>query len=301
MVPVSPIAKRALSAYLEVRAACNFVSLALASKIKKTTISVSLLSGGKVSNSFKLRLNSNLDVEKYTKMYSEGELVRIENIFPDDIALEIETMLKTSMNWRLMFAEPDDTSPDGINVVRLTKDDIKKMNPQEFQARIQGVMDRATKSLGYLYNSYPMIEAYHSKWDPGHPIHTLTEFLNSAEFLEFGRRIIGVPNVTKVDAQATLYSRGDFLTRHVDHGFDNDRRAAYTFGFTKQWNSDWGGLLMLLTRKGQVTETFIPSFNVLTLFNGRNIHAVSSVSAFAGAGRLQLTGWLLDEGDEKAN
>ena len=254
-----------------------------------------------MSNSLKLRLNSNLDVDKYAKMYSENELVQIENIFPDDIASEIEAMLKTSMDWRLMFAEPDATSSDGVKVVQLTNDDLKKTNPQEFQARIQGVMSRATKSQGYLYNSYPMIVAYDSNWDPGHPIHTLTEFLNSTEFLDFGRRIIGVPSVTEVEAQATLFSRGHFLTRHADRGFDNERRAAYTFGFTKKWNSDWGGLLTLLTRKGQVTESFIPGFNVLTLFNGRNIHAVSSVSPFAGAGRLQITGWLVDDGDKKAN
>ena len=70
---------------------------------------------------------------------------------------------------------------------------------------MQRVMQRAAENHGYLYNVYPMIKAYLEGWDPGHPLHQLTEFLQSDELREFGRRVIGAERITKVDAQATCY------------------------------------------------------------------------------------------------
>jgi Rps23 Pro-64 3,4-dihydroxylase Tpa1-like proline 4-hydroxylase len=140
-----------------------------------------------------------------------------------------------------------------------------------------------------------MIHAYLNNWDPGHPLHRLTEFLNSPTFLDFGRQVIGAPRITKAEAQATLYRPGNFLTRHIDPGHNEERRAAYTFGFTRAWQPDWGGLLLLLKENHDIARGFLPRFNLLTLFDGRRIHSVSPVSAFAGAGRYQITGWLRDD------
>ena len=160
---------------------------------------------------------------------------------------------------------------------------------------IGGVMQRARKNYGYLYDSYPMIQAYTSHWDPGHPIHRVTEFLNSREFLDFGQIVTGAPVVTKADAQATPYTRGPFLDRHVDEGHDQEHVAAYTFGFTRNWQPDWGGLLMLIEEGMDVSRAFLPRFNMLSIFDGRRLHAVSPVSPFAGDARYQITGWFRND------
>jgi SM-20-related protein len=44
-----------------------------------------------------------------------------------------------------------------------------------------------------------------------------------------------------------------------------------------------------------VTNAWIPRWNTLTLFDGRRVHAVSPVSAFAGDGRYSIVGWLRDD------
>lgn len=239
-----------------------------------------------------LKLNQNIDVQAYAEAYQRDPLVRIPDIFEPDTAEAIHEILSKTMNWRLVF--PSTEVGDG-QVESLTQAQIDDLGADGIREKIQGVMQRAQRNIGYLYSSYPMIRAYVEQWDAGHPIHRLTEFLNSPEFLEFGGQVIGVPGVTKTDVQATLYARGHFLTRHIDKGMDNERRAALTFGFTKGWQTDWGGLLMFLDENQDVSQAFMPRFNVLSIFDGRKIHAVSPVSPFAGAGRFQITGWLRDD------
>ncbi|MEE2567771.1 2OG-Fe(II) oxygenase [Hyphobacterium marinum] len=248
-----------------------------------------------MTQTLELRLNPAADPERWAQAYARDKLVQIPDIFEPELADEIEAVLRGALNWRLVFAEADPSAPGGESVARLTQADIAQMGREAFSARLARVMERARDNYGYLYNAYPMIEAYTSGWDAGHPIHALTEFLNSPDFLDFGRRVIGVDAITKADAQATFYARGNFLTRHVDEGHDNERRAAYTLGFTKRWEPDWGGLLMLLDGNKDIERAFLPRFNVLSIFDGRRIHSVSAVSPFAGDGRFQITGWLRDD------
>lgn len=239
-----------------------------------------------------LKLNPDIDVEAYAAAYQRDALVRIPDVFAPQTAQAIQDVLSKHLAWRLIFPLPENGT-ETIHV--LSQADIQAMGQAALRAKIQAVMERAQRNIGYLYSAYPMIQAYMQNWDPGHPIHRITEFLNSPEFLEFGSRIIGVPGITKADVQATLYSRGHFLTQHVDTGMDNERRAAMTFGFTQGWQTDWGGLLMFLDENKDVSQAFLPRFNVLSLFDGRRIHAVSPVSPFAGSGRFQITGWLRDD------
>jgi Rps23 Pro-64 3,4-dihydroxylase Tpa1-like proline 4-hydroxylase len=246
-------------------------------------------------NTLELRLNPALDPGDWAERYARDKLVQIPGIFEPELADEIEMLLQRSVDWRMVFAEADPSAPGGERVVQLTRAELSAMGPQQIQARLQAVMDRARQNYGYLYNAYPMIQAYTSNWDPGHPIHLLTEFVNSPEYLEFGRQVIGAEKVTKADAQATYYARGHFLTRHVDEGHERERQAAYTLGFTRQWEPDWGGLLMLLDENKDIERAFLPRFNVLSIFDGRRVHSVSPVSPFAGAGRYQITGWFRND------
>lgn len=241
-----------------------------------------------------LALNPNLDPAPYAEIYKREKLVQIPDILPNETADAIREILERSLRWRLVFPEPAPGSEQD-RVVYLTQEEMASSNRQDVAARLRGVMDRAKDNYGYLYNCYPMIEAYVRGWDAGHPIHQVADFLNSAEFLEFGRQVIGAETITKAEAQATLYQRGHFLTRHVDEGYDKQRRAAYTFGFTRRWQPDWGGMLMFLDGNLDVTRALIPRFNVLSLFDGTMIHSVSAVSPFAPEPRLQITGWLCDD------
>ncbi len=241
-----------------------------------------------------LRMSPDLEVAKYAETYARDGFVQIPDAMPEPAARAIADALARSTPWRLVFPEPD---PAGgrETIVKLTPEELQSLGQAGLQRRLAPVLERASRNYGFLYYAYPMIEAYLDGSDPGHPLHSVTEFLNGPEFLEFGRAVIGEAVVTKADAQATFYSRGNFLTRHTDEGHDRERRAAYTFGFTSNWQTDWGGLLMFLDEVQDVSRAFMPRFNVLTLFRGTRVHSVSPVSQFAAAPRLQITGWLRDD------
>lgn len=235
-----------------------------------------------------IRLRAGLEPKAYAEVYSREKFVQIPDIFEPELAHAIERML-TRLDWRLVYADPQE------GVVQLSEADRRSLGPQGMSQRMQKIMQLATRNYGYCYNAYQMNEAVRDNRDPRHPIHKLTAFLNSEEFREFGAEVIGETGITRTDAQATLYTRGSFLTRHIDDGAQHERRCAYTLGFTEGWMTDWGGLLMFLNEKTDISSGFLPRFNVLTLFDGRKIHTVSPVSAFAGKPRLSVAGWLRND------
>lgn len=71
-----------------------------------------------------------------------------------------------------------------------------------------------------------MISAVLEGRDPGHPIHALTHWTNSQEFLDFRQEIISAMDVIKADAQARLYRPADFLTLQDDDKPGADQAAA---------------------------------------------------------------------------
>ena len=105
----------------------------------------------------------------------------------------------------------------------------------------------------------------------------------------------GVQGITKADAHATAYGPGHFLTRHLDYGEDRERRAAYVLGMTEGWQPDWGGLLLFLNKKQDISEGYLPRFNVLTIFDIKHLHTVTQVASFAGKLRTSVTGWFRDD------
>lgn len=236
-----------------------------------------------------IRLNPRLDLAPYAEAYARRGIVQIQGLFEDRTATALADMLQRGLPWRMVFTTPDDKP------VHFSREELQAQGPERWKATVADVMARARQNRGFFYKTYPMIEAYLKGWDPGHPIHQLTELINSPDFLGIGRALTGVSAITKADAHATFYGPGDFLTRHLDTGDNRERRAAYVLGLTRGWQPDWGGLLLFLDEKQDVTEGYLPRFNVLTVFDVKFLHTVTQVSSFAGAGRFSIAGWFRDD------
>ncbi len=236
-----------------------------------------------------LRLNPALDLARYADAYAQRGIVQIANVFEAPVADGLEKLLAGPLPWRLLMTDSSDRP------VHFSAAEAQAAGRERMDALIRDALARARQNRGYLYNTYPMIEGYLRSWDPGHPIHLVTEFINSPEFLDLGRRVTGVPGITKADAHATAYHPGHYLTRHVDHGEDRERRAAYVLGFSRNWQPDWGGLLLFLSDRQDITEGYLPRFNVLTIFDIKYLHTVTQVSSFAGGVRRSITGWFRDD------
>jgi SM-20-related protein len=238
--------------------------------------------------SLPLRLNPALSPESFAEAYARDGFVQVHELFEPAVADELATMLETFMAWELIFSDEHGGGQG------LSADQLRALGPERLRKQIEGVVTRARENFAYWYFRYPMIGAYIGGRDPGHPIHRVSEFINSDEFLEFGRAVTGETAVNKADGQATMFRSGHFLNLHDDTGV-GERRAAYTLGFTRRWRADWGGQLLFHDAAGDVTRGFGPRFNVLTLFRAPQWHSVAPVAAYAGAPRISIAGWLRDD------
>lgn len=237
-----------------------------------------------------IRLNPALDLDQIRATYAAQCFVQIPNVFADETAQKIEQILRQETPWRLIYTDP------GKGVVQLSEADLKAMPPAEFQNRMNLVMQAATRNIGYCYNGYQMNHALRDGADPHLRLHNITRYLNSRAFLALGEAIISETGLSKVDAQATFFNRGHFLTRHIDEGGAQQLRAAYTLGFSRGWQTDWGGQLQFIDRETtDVTSAWIPRWNTLTVFDGRMVHSVSPISNFAGDGRYSIVGWFRND------
>lgn len=117
-------------------------------------------------------------------------------------------------------------------------------------------------------------------------------FLNSPAFLDFVRALTGDDRPNHVDAQATRFEAGHYLTQHDDKKPEAGRLYAYVLNLTPRWRTDWGGLLTFIDEDGHLAEAYAPAWNALNLFRVPAEHAVSFVTPFAGAPRLSITGWV---------
>jgi Rps23 Pro-64 3,4-dihydroxylase Tpa1-like proline 4-hydroxylase len=128
------------------------------------------------------------------------------------------------------------------------------------------------------------------------PLEAVYDFLNSAPFLDFVRKLTGDPRPAYVDAQATRYRAGQFLTAHDDNLQGKDRLYAYVLNMTPDWRTEWGGLLMFHDADGHLAEAYAPKFNALNLFKVPAWHSVSQVASYVEAERLAITGWIRSSG-----
>ena len=225
------------------------------------------------------------DIERLRAAYARDGFVRIQNLFPDDVAEGLYQVLLRGTPWRMVHSDAQGKRR------YYSPQEWHGMDPAVRQKTLQDVLARAREGFAYIYSCYPMIDALLAGDDPQWPLHALTEFLNDPEFLNFTKTITNEPEVIKIDGQATMYAPGHFLNTHDDAGDMKERRVAYVMGFSKVWSRDWGGQLLFLDGD-DVTRGFTPSFNSLTLFKVPREHIVTQVTNFAGAGRYSVVGWL---------
>ncbi|MDG2522665.1 2OG-Fe(II) oxygenase family protein [Caulobacter segnis] len=234
------------------------------------------------------RLNPAIDWRPYAETYAREGVVQIPDILSRETAEAVAQILERGTPWRLALSNAQGTEEV------LDQPTLARMPRETLTAKVQETVRRATENFAYVYLCYPMISGLLDGKEPTLPIHDVTEWLNSREFLDFGQNVIGRSDITKADAQASFYRQGDFLSLHDDTG-QGERRAAYTLGFTRRWRPDWGGQLLFHDADGQIERGLTPGFNVLSIFKVPRAHSVAPVAAYAGAPRHSIVGWLRND------
>lgn len=201
------------------------------------------------------------------------------------MAQQLEACLLQDVPWRLAVRADDET---GSRTLEYEQADCRRYDELIQRAKLD-----AHERFRFAYDSYMMIRAYLSGWDPELFLHRVTEFLNSEDFIYFARRLTGDLTIRKVDAQATRYRAGHFLSKHDDRDDSQGRRYAYVLSLSRHWEAAWGGQLRFYQEEAPHCQ-ISPSFNVLNVFRVPQLHDVSMVKDDAKHDRLSITGWFLD-------
>jgi SM-20-related protein len=229
-------------------------------------------------------INNNLDVDFWKAQLATRSRVQIPDFLQADAAQVLHDCLARDVPWSL--AERSDSAPR-------THGREHALDDAAYQQVLEAAYRNARDSFQFVYDSYMLARARKEGWDPDLPVHVVLEFLNSPEFIEFARYLTGDDAITVVNAQATRYRPGQFLTPHEDIHSGEGRRYAYVINLTPRWQADWGGLLQFLDANGSVIDTLMPRWNALSIFKVPQMHQVSLVSPWAGEHRLAITGWFL--------
>lgn len=171
-------------------------------------------------------------------------------------------------------------------------DQWNALPPEKRTALTEAAHGGATHGFQYLYDTFRLSDEVEAGRGPGGPLEGIYRLLNSEAFLLWVRELTGDPRPQRVDAQATRYGPGHFLTTHDDEDRAKQRLYAYVLNMTEGWRPDWGGLLLFVDEDGHVAEGYTPAFNALNIFRVPQRHCVSFVAPFAGRSRLSVTGWI---------
>jgi SM-20-related protein len=231
-------------------------------------------------------INNQLNVNLYRQQLVQNTRVQIPQFLQEDAAEKLHQCLLHEVPWAL--AERS----NGISHT-LDAASYAAMTDQQRLQLLANAYSRAQSEFQFSYDSYMMVRAAKEGWNPGLILHAVLDFLNSPDFLLFARRLTGEPSIVAVNAQATRYGAGQFLTRHQDKHEHENRVCAYVINLSKHWDSDWGGLLQFHDQENRLLESYVPYWNHLSLFRVPQSHSVSLLSPWAGQPRLAITGWFL--------
>ena len=235
-----------------------------------------------------LTINPALDVERLAAEFAAKGRLQVRDVLAADSAATLQRILVEETPWGLAWQAGATSPPQLIRADRL--------NSMADSERVSiGKRAAADPDYGFVYQSYPLVAAYLERWDPGSPQERLLEELNGEDMLRFMRAVTGVPEIVKMDGQATLYGPGHFLRPHNDAQSERGRRVAYVLNLTVgQWQPQWGGYLNFYTDDWDVEQAFMPRFNSLNLFRVPQWHSVEEVSGVAPLARYAVTGWARD-------
>jgi Rps23 Pro-64 3,4-dihydroxylase Tpa1-like proline 4-hydroxylase len=234
-------------------------------------------------------VNPQLDVSLIASVFAKAGRVHIPDALPPECAASLYHCLSAEIPWRRHYNRgeehfdllPAEQAGMGVGAIN----DLRR-----------SIMVDARFNFACFYKSFRDTDIGSDPAQMSRYFARLCAFLNSPAFIEFARRVTGIGNIATVDAQATLYEAGDFLTVHDDNVAGKNRAAAYVLNLTPQWCADWGGVLQFIARDGHVAEGYVPTFNSLNVLRVPQAHSVSMVAPFAPAGRYSVTGWFRTSG-----
>ncbi len=233
------------------------------------------------------RLNPDLDPQAIASAFALRGRAHIPAILTPDSAARMQQCLNRETDYKVTVNTP-------TRIQDMAPSEIAALDPSQRYRMLDSVYKTASSSFQMYYGTHRLSNGGEPYPDPARYLASIVGFLNSEAFLSFARAVTGMPEIHHVDAQATRYTAGNFLTLHndADDIEGRNRLVAYVLNMTPGWRIDWGGLLLFVDQNGNVEEGYMPAFNALNLFRVPQLHLVSQVTSFAQHPRHSVTGWM---------
>lgn len=212
--------------------------------------------------------------------------VQLPSLLAPAAADELARALETTAAWERTLTDGSES------VLDVPPADLVALSAEAQIALNRKVYAQARSGFAYVFETI-RVSSLLAAGQPVDPaFEAIYRWLNGPAFLGMIADVTGEERGVFVDAQATRYLPGFFLNAHVDEAEGKDRLFAYVLNLSREWKTDWGGLLLFHDETGNVSSGFAPAFNTLNLFTVPQRHSVSLVAPFAGAPRLSITGWI---------
>ena len=230
-------------------------------------------------------LHTSIDRDRACRQFAADGQVQVMPWLADEAAVALHGELAGRDDWREVINS-------GEKVFELDRASQSTLGPDD-RARLDAAVNAgALAGFQHRYESIRVSDDAGERAASRSLLDAFAAFMSSETVLDVLREITGLADVNFVDAQATAYRHGDFLTAHHDEVAGKNRRAAYVLGLSPSWRAEWGGLLLFHDDGGDIRRGLLPRYNCLNLFAVPQSHSVSQVASYAGATRLSVTGWL---------
>jgi Rps23 Pro-64 3,4-dihydroxylase Tpa1-like proline 4-hydroxylase len=234
-------------------------------------------------------LNPGLDPERLARKFKSAGRVQIAEFLDVGGAERLFEHIRQRDDWRLVLN-------DGDKLFELDRAAQAALTPEARSALDVAVYRGARDGFQFRYETLRVPDREADRRAEATLLSDFASFMSSPQVLRFLKRVTGRHGpVAFADAQGTAYGPHHFLTAHDDDVAGKSRVAAYVLSLTPRWKVEWGGLLMFHDDAGDVSETFMPSFNTLNIFNVPQLHSVGYVAPFVPHRRYSVTGWLRSE------
>ncbi|MFC5344737.1 2OG-Fe(II) oxygenase family protein [Brevundimonas staleyi] len=234
-----------------------------------------------------LSLDPTLDPLSLKAAFARFGRLHVPGFLTEDAAARLHALLASERDWICS------TIGGGV-VADVPVEMIEGLSPADRAAVFALAHREAERGFHYMFDTVRISTPIEKDQPLPDAWRQVAAFLNGPAFLGFVRTLTGDPRCAYVDAQATRYTAGHYLTEHDDEKPSAGRLYAYVLNLTPDWRTDWGGLLAFIDEDDHVAEAYRPSYNALNIFRVPQRHAVSFVAPFAAAPRLSITGWIRD-------
>ena len=230
-----------------------------------------------------LRLSPSLDAAALHKAFQARRRLHIPDVLDPDSAEAVVSAMEAFDGWKVSVSA-------GGEFFELPLSGRAAAEPGKQNWIDQARVDGADPRMQYIFDTRRL--DMEPEDAPRDAVSEVLGFLNGPDFLDFVRTVTGDDRIDFADAQATRYRPGHVLTGHDDAAAGKNRLYAYVLNLTRDWRTDWGGVLAFEGADGHIEEGFAPAFNALNIFAVPMRHAVTQVASFAPRDRLSITGWL---------